>query len=170
MAQKKSGYAGPKKKNNAMVLIVIFAVVVILFAAIALLSNKANDEENVSNSSVNNTSEQTTIDLENDENYQNIILPEELSEKIASGEKVYAYLFSPECPHCRNFTPKLMPLAEENDIHIDQVNVLEYQELWDTYNIEATPTLIVFENGEEVTRLVGDYETEEVQQFFDSVQ
>ena len=159
----------PKKQNRGSVLLIILAIVLVLVIAIIALTNLTNSNKLANNPYDTEDLEQSTIDLLDDENYQNIIVPNALEEKIASGDKVYAYLFSPECIHCKSFTPKLMPLAEENDIQIDQLNVLEYEEEWDKYGINATPTLIVFENGEEVTRLVGDYDKEMIQQFFDNV-
>ena len=160
----------PKKKNNAMVLVSIGAIVVALFLAIIFLTSMSNNDKLADNPYDKEDLKQSTIDLLDDENYQNIILPTPLAEKIATGDKVFAYMFSPECQHCKNFTPKLMPVAEENGIQIDQLNVLEYPEEWDKYGLEATPTLIVFENGEEITRLVGDYDADMIQTFFDSVQ
>lgn len=159
----------PKKQNRGSVLLIILAIVLVLVIAIIVLTNLTNSNKLANNPYDTEDLQQSTIDLLDDENYQNIIVPNALEEKIASGDKVYAYLFSPECMHCKNFTPKLMPVAEENDIQIDQLNVLEYEEEWNRYGINATPTLIVFENGEEVTRLVGDYEKEMIQQFFDNV-
>ena len=38
-----------------------------------------------------------------------------------------------------------------------------------TYQITDTPTLVYFENGEEVTRIVGDHDEESVRQFFAGV-
>lgn len=116
-----------------------------------------------------NNLQQSTINLLDDENYQNIILPDALEKKIASGEPVLAYMFSPECPHCKKLTPKLMPIADELDLQIDQLNILEYDKGWDEYNIEYTPTLIYFEDGKEVDRLVGDAPEEGIRQFFDEV-
>lgn len=162
--------AQPKKKNNAMMLVIIAAIVVLLFAAIIVLTNMSNDKKLADNPYGTDNLQQSTIDLLDDENYQSIILPEDLEKKIADGDKVFAYYFSPECSHCKNFTPKLMPLAEENNIQIDQLNVLEYDAEKAKYGIEATPTLIVFDKGEEVTRLVGDHDKDTVQSLFDSVQ
>ncbi len=34
-----------------------------------------------------------------------------------------------------NFTPKLMPVAEQEGIQIDQLNVLEYENAWTTYQL-----------------------------------
>ncbi len=140
---------------------IIGAVVVVLFIAIILLTNLANQDKLKDNPYGTDNLRQSTIDLMDDENYQNIILPEALEEKIASGEPVVAYMFSPECPHCMKMTPALMPIADEVGVQIDQLNILEYDKGWDDYNVEATPTLIYFKDGKEVNRIVGDYSDNE---------
>ena len=150
-------------------LVIIGAAVVLLFAAIIVLTNMSNSDKMKDNPYDTDNLQQSTIDLLDDENYQNIILPDDLQAKIDSGEGVFAYMFSPECGHCMNFTPKLMNVAEQEDIQIDQLNVLEYENAWTTYKLEGTPTLIYYENGEEVTRLYGDHDEESVRQFFASV-
>ena len=150
-------------------LVIIGAAVVLLFAAIIVLTNMSNSDKMKDNPYDTDNLQQSTIDLLDDENYQNIILPDNLQTKIESGEGVFAYMFSPECGHCMNFTPKLMTVAEQEGIQIDQLNVLEYQNAWTTYQIEGTPTLIYFENGKEVSRLYGDHDEESVRQFFAGV-
>ncbi len=50
-----------------------------------------------------------------------------------------------------------MPAAEEVGVHIDQLNILEYQPGWAEYQVTSTPTLIYFNEGKEVERLEGDY-------------
>ncbi|CAM5208432.1 Thiol-disulfide isomerase/thioredoxin OS=Ureibacillus acetophenoni OX=614649 GN=SAMN05877842_10733 PE=4 SV=1 [Ureibacillus acetophenoni] len=140
---------------------IIAAVIVVLFAAIIILTNLSNQSK-LSDSNPYGTTDlqQSTIDFLDNEFYQNIIQPEALKEKIATGEPVVAYMFSPECPHCKNFTPNLMPIADEVGVHIDQLNILEYQAGWNEYGIEYTPTLIYFNEGKEVNRIVGDYSSE----------
>ena len=150
-------------------LVIIGAAVVLLFAAIIVLTNMSNSDKMKDNPYDTDNLQQSTIDLLDDENYQNIILPADLQAKIESGEGVFAYMFSPECGHCMNFTPKLMNVAEQEDIQIDQLNVLEYENAWTTYQLQGTPTLIYFENGEEVTRLYGDKDENSIRQFFASV-
>ncbi|RTQ94479.1 thioredoxin family protein [Lysinibacillus telephonicus] len=140
---------------------IIGAVVVVLFIVIILLTNLANQNKLKDNPYGTDNLRQSTIDLLDNENYQNIILPEALEEKIASGEPVVAYMFSPECPHCMKMTPALMPIADEVGVHIDQLNILEYDQGWDEYNVEYTPTLIYFKDGKEVSRIVGDYSDKE---------
>ncbi|MCM3389452.1 thioredoxin family protein [Ureibacillus chungkukjangi] len=136
---------------------ILGAVVVVLFAAIIILTNLANQDKLKDNPYDTDSLDQATIDLLDNENYQNIILPEELEEKIDSGEPVVAYMFSPTCIHCQAMTPALMPIADEVDVHIDQYNLLEYDQGWNQYNIESTPTLIYFKDGKEVNRIIGDY-------------
>ena len=150
-------------------LVIIGAAVVLLFAAIIVLTNMSNSDKMKDNPYDTDNLQQSTIDLLDDENYQNIILPDDLQAKIDSGEGVFAYMFSPECGYCMQFTPKLMTVANQEDIQINQLNVLEYQNAWTTYQLEYTPTLIYFENGEEVTRIVGDQDEEAVRQFFAGV-
>ncbi|MEK9199504.1 thioredoxin family protein [Ureibacillus sp. 179-F W5.1 NHS] len=150
---------------------IIGAIVVVLFAAIIILTNLANEDKLKDNPYDTDNLNQSTIDLLSDENYQNIILPDALEEKIASGEPVVAYMFSPECPHCQKMTPALMPIAEELGVHIDQYNILEYNQGWNDYQITATPTLIYFKDGKEVSRIVGDYskDTKVIYDFLEQV-
>ena len=147
---------------------IIGAIVVGLFAIIIVLTMMSNNSKLENNPYDTDDLDQATIDLLDDENYQNIILPEALDEKIQSGEKTLAYMFSPLCTHCKNFTPKLMSVASDVDLQIDQLNVLEYDKAWDQYRITGTPTLIYFENGQEVARISGDYPEEDVRAFFEA--
>ncbi|MEO4054604.1 thioredoxin family protein [Solibacillus sp. CAU 1738] len=150
-------------------LAIIGGVVVALFVAIIVLTNMSNSDKLKKNPYDKDELRQSTIDLLGNKNYQNIILPEPLEAKIASGEPVFAYLFSPECGYCMQMTPKLMPIAKKLGIHIDQMNVLEYPDQWQKYNLEATPTLIYFNDGKEVTRLVGDFDKKSIREFFESL-
>ena len=150
-------------------LAIVGAVIVLLFAGIIVLTNMKNADKLEDNPYGTDDLKQSTIDLLDDENYQNIILPDALADKIASGEGVVGYFFSPECSHCKNYTPKMMPIAKELDIQVDQLNVLEYGEGFDTYAITATPTMIYFENGVEIARLEGDAPDETTRQFFNDV-
>ncbi|WP_249435870.1 thioredoxin family protein [Paenibacillus sp. Marseille-Q4541] len=101
-----------------------------------------------------------TLEILDDPNYQNIILPEELGSKIENKEDFFVYFFASDCPHCRATTPKLMPLAEELGVDLPQFNLREFDSGWRDYNIEFTPTLVYFEKGVEKERLVGGIQEE----------
>ena len=56
------------------------------------------------------------------------------------------------------------------NIDLPQFNLAEFQEYYRKYNIDFTPTLSYFENGEEVARIVGGigpagYSAEEYREF-----
>lgn len=90
-----------------------------------------------------------------DENYQKIILPEELDKKLKNKEDIIVYLFSPACEYCRETTPILNEIAEEVGVEYRQLNVYEFSEQFEKYRLEGTPTLIVFKDGVEVDRISG---------------
>ncbi|WP_313894733.1 thioredoxin family protein [Psychrobacillus sp.] len=144
-------------------------IIIAVFALILVLNNQKNKDVLEGNPYGTTNLKQSTIDLIKDPNYQNIILPDDLDAKIKSGEPVAAYFFSPECVHCKEMTPRLTPLAEKNDIDIVKYNILEFDQGWNKFGIEATPTLIYFKDGKEVQRMEGAVPNEGIQIFFDQV-
>ncbi|PZX04973.1 thioredoxin [Psychrobacillus insolitus] len=144
-------------------------IIIAIFVLIIVLNSQKNKDVLADNPYDKENLTQSTIDLIDDPNYQNIILPDDLKAEIETGEPVTAYFFSPECVHCQEMTPRLTPLADENSVDIVKYNVLEYEQGWNDYQIEATPTLIYFEDGKEVTRATGAIPNEQIQAFFDQV-
>ena len=138
-------------------LLIIGSVIVLLFAAIIVLTKVSNNSKLAGAEELYGDKDlkQETIDQLDDENYQNIMLPDELEKKLKAGEDVNAYFFSPTCVHCKAFTPVLMPIAKKLGVDIAQLNVWEYEDLWNKYHIKATPTFIRFEGGKEVNRFEG---------------
>lgn len=151
-------------------LFLIGGIIIALFAAMIVLTNVSNNAKLQKNTLYGDKDlTQATIDQLDDKYYQNIILPDALQAKIKSGKPVTVYFFSPTCTHCQSLTPKLMPIAKEMGIQIDQLNVLEFDEAWTDYTIEATPTLIFFKDGKEVNRIVGDAPEDAIKSFFNEV-
>lgn len=111
--------------------------------------------------------EPDTVALLDDPNYQNVILPEELEQKLKNNEDVTVYFYSSSCIHCKRTTPVLAPLAEDMEVDMVQYNVLEFKQGWNDYRIESTPTLVHFEDGKEVARIVGGQPEEEFRKFFE---
>lgn len=151
-------------------LLIFGAIIVVLFATVIFLTDMSNNKKLSSEKNPYGDKElqQLTIDQLDDENYQSIMLPDELEKKIAAGEAVNAYFFSPDCIHCKAFTPVLMPIADELGIDIAQLNVYEYPELWEKYDIEYTPTFIRFEDGKEVSRFFGAKEEADLREFLEA--
>ncbi len=61
------------------------------------------------------------------------------------------------CVHCREMEPVLQQVAEmvRSKGTIFRVNTADDQELTDSYQVEGTPTLVMFLNGKEVGRAEG---------------
>ncbi|WP_368654521.1 thioredoxin family protein [Ornithinibacillus sp. 4-3] len=153
--------------KNKMLLIV--GAIVLLFAALYFVVNYKNEQavEKSGNPYEKDRLNQATIDQLNDPLYQNQILPEDLEEKIENNEDVTVYFYSPVCVHCQRTTPILVPVAEELDVDVVKLNLLEFEEPWNTYDIEGTPTIIHYSNGEEVARLSGEKNEEQIREFLD---
>ena len=82
------------------------------------------------------------------ENFQEIVVNAE--------KKVLLDFWAPWCGPCRMVLPVVEEIAEEReDIVVGKVNVDEQPELANQYGVMTIPTLIVFENGQEVQRSVG---------------
>ena len=146
--------------------LIFSAVVVLIFAVIAFLTNQQKAEQTAGNPYGTDDLNSSTIDLLDDENYQNIITPDELDQKLEEEDSTIVYFFSPECIHCMNTTPVLMPVAEDMDEHVYQYNLLEYENGWNEFNIQSTPTLVKYENGKETSRIVGEHSKEEFEEWF----
>lgn len=152
--------------RNKMILIV--GLLVVLFVALYFMNDYKNKRtlEVVDNPYGKETLHQETIDLMDNPLYQNIIVPDDLDAQLANGENITVYYFSPTCVYCQKTTPVVVPLAEELDVDLKKMNLLEFDKM-DYYDIEGTPTIIHYENGEEVARIVGEQPEEEFRSFFE---
>ncbi|MFD2760633.1 thioredoxin family protein [Lentibacillus juripiscarius] len=149
-------------------MLIILGTIVILFAALYFVidyknQQAVNDEDNPYGK---DNLDQATIDQLDNPDYQNQILPSELDEKLGNGEDVMVYFYNPKCSHCRELTPRLVPLADEMGVDVKKVNLLEFEDAWSKYGIESTPTLVYYENGEEKDRINGAQPNEMFRGFF----
>ncbi|RAZ66762.1 thioredoxin family protein [Planococcus maitriensis] len=150
-------------------LLIIAGVVLAIFALIVFLTNQSQGEKLADNPYGTDDLNPATIDQLDDENYQNIALPDEVNEQIQSGDPTTVYFFSPTCQYCQQTTPVLMPVADDMDVEVLQYNLLEFEQGWADYALEATPTLVHYENGQEVARWTGAQPKENIEQFFQEV-
>jgi thioredoxin 1 len=60
-----------------------------------------------------------------------------------------------------------VPIAKEMGIDMKKHNLLEFTASWDAYQINATPTLIHYKDGKEVSRLEGGRDGELWKQWFE---
>lgn len=85
------------------------------------------------------------------------ISKENFQELVVNAEKkVLLDFWAPWCGPCRMVLPVVEEIAEEReDIVVGKINVDEQPELANQFGVMTIPTLIVFENGQEVERSVG---------------
>src|SRR5699024_6845528 len=99
-------------------IVIIIVAVVVITGGLFFVTNYKNktvvDDSN--NPYGKDKLNKQTIDSLDDSVYDDIIHPNDLEERIESGESTTVYFFSPDCVHCQRTTPVLVPLAEDNDI------------------------------------------------------
>lgn len=150
-------------------MIVIIGAVVVLFGALYFVveykDNKALNESD--NPYGDKRLDRATIAQLDDPLYQNIILAEDLKKDLDANEDVTVYFYSPTCSYCKEVTPVLVPLTEELDIDMKKVNLLEEDRGTgkSMFDVTGTPTLVHYENGEEVARVSGSQPEEVFKSF-----
>ncbi|MBN8233655.1 thioredoxin family protein [Halobacillus kuroshimensis] len=145
---------------------IIFAgVLAVLVVVLIFVVNYQNNQKTADNPYGKEELDQATINQLDDPNYQNQILPDELEEEIESGDPVTVYFYSPTCSFCQRTTPVLVPIVEDLDIDMKKMNLLEFS-VGEEYQIQSTPTLVHYENGEEQARLVGEQPETVFEEFF----
>jgi len=91
---------------------------------------------------------------------------------LKSDIPVLVDFWSPSCGPCRMLAPVLEELAEENDgdAKIAKVNVAEYPQIGAKYGIEMLPTLLFFNNGNVIERMVGTQSKNKLQNALDEIE
>lgn len=134
--------------------LIFLGIIIVLFGSLAFLTNRQNSEKVSEDNPYGKTSlHPETIALLDDENYQNIILPNVLDQELKDQGDKTVYFFQSTCQYCKVATPILSPLAEELGVDLVQYNLLEFEQGWDDYAIEGTPTIVQFKDGKEVARI-----------------
>lgn len=147
---------------------IFLSIIIVLFVALGFLTKMQNEKKvSEENPYGKDTLHPETISLLDDPNYQNIINPEDLQNKLENKEDVTVYFYSPTCGHCRNTTPIVAPLAKDMNINLVQFNLLEFDNGWDQYGIKETPTVVQYRDGKEVNRIVGYQEKEVFETWFE---
>ena len=85
-------------------------------------------------------------------------------EVLKADKPVLVDFWATWCGPCRMLAPTIEEVAEETEGRaiVGKVNVDDEMTLARKYRIASIPTLIVFENGEEVRRSIGVIEKEDV--------
>ena len=87
---------------------------------------------------------------------------EEYSELLNNNELVFVDFYADWCGPCKRLAPLLEELKE---IDVLKVNVDLFDSLSRSYGIMSIPTLILFENGKEIKKIIGFQTEAEIKEF-----
>jgi thioredoxin 1 len=92
----------------------------------------------------------------NDSNFDQVV--------FSDRRPVLVEFFAPWCPHCRRMAPVLEELAREYEgrVRVVQANVEAAPDLVVRYQLRGVPTVVVFDEGKEISRLIGEVPKEEL--------
>ena len=81
------------------------------------------------------------------------VKPEEFDSKVLGNNKKTVVLFyATWCPYCANFKPTFESAKIETANRMESIIDEDENPLWDRFNIQAVPTMIVFQNGKIISR------------------
>ena len=86
-------------------------------------------------------------------------------EVLKSDKKVIVDFWATWCGPCKMIAPIFEELASEHtDVKFAKINVDEQVELCLKYKVSSIPTLLIFEDGEVIDKVVGYREKEELEE------
>jgi thioredoxin 1 len=86
-------------------------------------------------------------------------------EKVIKLNKTVVVYFSADwCTHCKVVSPIIDELIKtQKDINFVKLNVDKNESIVDTFSLTSIPCIIIFENGAEKDRIVGNITKEELE-------
>lgn len=157
MSKKKNNQSKNKKQDMAKKRKIIWSIIAVLIVALIAtgvvyqVSQNTKAKELYQKDNVHSAS----IKLIGDLAYQNIILSDELDKKIENKEDVFVYFFSPLCKYCDEAKNDIASAFKKTDVEYYQLNLLEYEEGYDKYNVRGTPAIFHYKDGELVDYTYG---------------
>lgn len=93
-----------------------------------------------------------------------VLHEEDFHQNIAAG-RVLVEFYSDSCVPCKRMSPLLAQLEDDGIIPVYKVNIVHSQSLTADYQVQSTPTLIVFHDGEPEARSHGYLNKAKLHQF-----
>lgn len=93
---------------------------------------------------------------------------EELEQLLADHDRVLVDFYTRGCPICQSIEPIMGNVAKVSDVTVAMLNPRESPGLIEEFTIRSVPTLVLFENGEEVDRMADGFRgTDAIIEFVD---
>ncbi|MFL1664679.1 thioredoxin family protein [Bacillus cereus] len=134
-------------------MLILIIAILSIFALVIILTNKETKNEK-------------TTGTEQVNYYKNQITPEQLQEDLSNHKEKIVYFYKTTCPHCLRVSPIVVPMAENMKINMQVLNLEEYKQGWDMFQIKGTPTIISYKDGKEVNRILGEQSLQTFQTWF----
>ncbi|GMT43437.1 MAG: thiol reductase thioredoxin [bacterium] len=81
---------------------------------------------------------------------------ENIDERIAENRLMFIYFYAVPCESCEFMNPVIEKLSQIfTNIPFARINIVEYLDIFDKYDIVNTPTMIFFRNGKEAWNGIG---------------
>ncbi|MHB8546045.1 MAG: thioredoxin family protein [Nitrosotalea sp.] len=80
------------------------------------------------------------------------VTPEEFDSKITGSKKTVVLFYTTWCPYCSNFKPTFESAKIKTANKACSIIDEDENPLWDRFNIQAVPTMIVFQDGKIISR------------------
>lgn len=149
-------------------LVIYGGIIILLFAALGIVTYMSQAQLVEGNPYGKSKLHPDTIKLLDNPLYGNLILPAELEQELGQRDELFVYFFQSNCPACMETTPILVPVADQLGIDLKKYNLLEFNQGWADYQIEFTPTVVYYQQGEEVDRITGIHTAEEFIDWFET--
>lgn len=81
--------------------------------------------------------------------------------------KVLVDFYADWCGPCKMLAMEIEKVASEIDIDIVKVNVDEEEDIARKYGVMSIPTLILFENGQELKKTIGFMPKDKIKEFIE---
>ena len=131
-----------KKLIGTVILLIVFIVLIIV--SVIIVNKQGLRENEQSNAAGNNHV------------YALEVFEDNFEDEIDTDKVVLVDFYATWCIPCKSLKPVIKQIANENkDLKVVEIDVDKCESLVLKYNIQAMPTLVVIENGEEVNRIVG---------------
>jgi thioredoxin 1 len=148
----------------------LIIILVIVFAGLLIVSNifLQKEESKKINKNGNNIVEDNSTKLNTEvknmsQNVLEITSENFQKEVLESDKKVLIDFYADWCGPCKKLSPIIEEVAgEESNVKFVKLNIDLAEDIAIEYQVMSIPTLVVMENGKEISRNVGLLDKEEV--------